>query len=88
MPTGNVGGGSKAVIENRALLNRVRDTNHDANSANIDKMAAIESPKKEVGIWPVLVIIITGKKLTKVLIFIIVFTVNISSIFISIVSQA
>lgn len=32
----------------------------EANGANADKVAAAEGPKAEVGIWPVLAVVIAG----------------------------
>ena len=43
----------------------VGDTDDDANGADIDEVAAAGGPKGEVGVWSVLVVIITGGGSTK-----------------------
>ena len=50
MPVGSIGNSIKVVVEGRALPNRIGDTNDDANSANIDEVAAAEGPKRGIGI--------------------------------------
>lgn len=50
MPISNVSGGIKAVVENRALPSKVRDTNNNANDTDINEVAVIGGPKRGVGI--------------------------------------
>lgn len=47
------------------MSNRIKDTNNTTNSSVINKIVAVKSPKKEVGIWPVLIIVIVSGELTK-----------------------
>ena len=43
-----------------ALPSGVGDTDDDANGGDIDEVAAAGGPKGEVGVWPVLVVVIAG----------------------------
>ena len=50
VPVGNIGNGTKAVVESGALPNGMGDINNDANSADINEVAATGGPKKRVDI--------------------------------------
>ena len=88
VPISNVGGSTKAMIKDGALPYKMGNTNDETNSANIDELAAVRGLKREVSIWPMLVVVIASKKSTKVAIFIIVLIVGIGPIFIGIINVA
>ena len=88
MPVGSVGGGTKAVVEGGASPSGVGDTNDDANGADIDEVAAAGGPKRGVGVWPVLVVVIAGGGSTEVAAFIIVPTVGIGPVSVGVVGVA
>ena len=88
VPVGNVSGDIKPVIESRALLSGVGDTNDDANGADIDKVAAARGLKRGVDVWPILVVVIADGESSEVAAFIIVLTIDTSPIFVGVVGMA
>lgn len=78
---------TKTMVESGALSNRVGNIYNDANSANIDEIAVAGGPKRGVDIWLVLVVVIAGRKSTKVVTFIIVPIVSISPVFVNVVDM-
>lgn len=88
VPVGNISGDSKVVIQGGALPNGMGDINDDANGIDIDEVAAIWSPKRGVGVWPVLIVVMTDGESIKVVAFIIIRTVDISPISVDVVSMA
>lgn len=68
-----------------ALPSEIKNIDNKINSADINKIAAAEGSKREVGIWLVLIVVITNRRSTKVIVFIIGLTVNINSISMSII---
>lgn len=49
-------------ILTEALLYRIKNANDDINNSDINKVIAARSPKEEVGIWPVIIIVIASRK--------------------------
>lgn len=68
-----------------ALPSEIKNIDNKINSADINKIAAAKGSKREVGIWLVLIVVITNRRSTKVVVFIIGPIVNINSISISII---
>lgn len=85
IPVNSVGNGTKVVIKSGALSSEVEDTNNDINGANINEVTTIWGPKRRVDIWLVLVVVIADKESIKVVVFIIVLTIDISSVFVGII---
>ena len=88
VPISNVGGDTKTVVESKALLNRVENTNNDANGADMNKVAVTGGSKRGVGVWPVLIVVIISRESTEVAEFIIVLTVDISPVSFGVVGVA
>lgn len=88
MLVNKVGGSTKAVIEDGAFFNRVKDTNNDANSIDMDKVAIAGGPKREVDIWSMLIIVIASGKSTQDLTFILVPIIDIGLVSVSIIGMA
>lgn len=88
VPISNVSSSTKIMIKSGALSYTMGHTNDETNSADIDELAIARGLKREVSIWPMLVVVIAGKRSTKVIIFIIVLIVGIGPVFIGIINMA
>lgn len=64
------------------------DTNNDANSIDINKVAIARGPKREVDIWPMLIVVIASKKSTQDIAFIIIPIIDIGLVSVGIIDMA
>ena len=88
VPVGSVNSDTKVVVKSRTLLNGVKNTNDNANGADINKITIVGSLKKRIDIWPLLIVVIASGELTKIIVFIIILIIGLGPISVGIIGVA